>query len=227
MPRRPPSGPPCAPRWPTSLPGDLVLVACSGGADSLALAAAPGLRGDLGRRGGPARSSSTTPCSPARRRSPREAARPAARPRPRPGRRGDRRGRPPPVTASRPPPATARYAALDAAADRHGAVAVLLGHTLDDQAEQVLLGLTRGAGRPVAGRDAGRPRPLPPPPPRGDPGAVPRVAARPQGLDLVGRPDERGPRLHPGARPPGPGRPRARPRAGGGRGPGAHGIPAA
>jgi tRNA(Ile)-lysidine synthase len=40
----------------------------------------------------------------------------------------------------------ARYAALEQVADRHDATAVLLGHTLDDQAEQVLLGLTRGAG---------------------------------------------------------------------------------
>ncbi|WP_405582929.1 tRNA lysidine(34) synthetase TilS [Streptomyces sp. NBC_01190] len=40
----------------------------------------------------------------------------------------------------------ARYAALDAVADRHGAVSVLLGHTRDDQAETVLLGLARGSG---------------------------------------------------------------------------------
>ncbi len=46
----------------------------------------------------------------------------------------------------------ARYAALAAVADRTGAVAVLLGHTLDDQAEQVLLGLVRGSGaRSLAG----------------------------------------------------------------------------
>jgi tRNA(Ile)-lysidine synthase len=53
----------------------------------------------------------------------------------------------------------ARHAALEAVAARTDAGVILLGHTLDDQAEQVLLGLARGSGtrslagmRPVRGR---------------------------------------------------------------------------
>jgi len=51
----------------------------------------------------------------------------------------------------------ARYAALDDVARRTGLVAVLLGHTLDDQAETVLLGLARGSGaRALSGMAAAR-----------------------------------------------------------------------
>jgi len=52
---------------------------------------------------------------------------------------------------------SARYAALERVVDERGAAAVLLGHTLDDQAETVLLGLARGSGaRALSGMPAVR-----------------------------------------------------------------------
>ncbi|WP_407344663.1 tRNA lysidine(34) synthetase TilS [Pengzhenrongella phosphoraccumulans] len=51
----------------------------------------------------------------------------------------------------------ARYGALEEVAAELGAPTVLLGHTLDDQAETVLLGLARGSGaRSLAGMPARR-----------------------------------------------------------------------
>jgi len=53
----------------------------------------------------------------------------------------------------------ARHAALEHSADEAGAAVILLGHTLDDQAEQVLLGLARGSGtRSLAGMRPSRGR---------------------------------------------------------------------
>ncbi|MDN5766060.1 MAG: tRNA lysidine(34) synthetase TilS [Humibacillus sp.] len=53
----------------------------------------------------------------------------------------------------------ARYAAINGAADRLGAAVVLVGHTRDDQAEQVLLGLARGSGaRSLSGMPVRRDR---------------------------------------------------------------------
>lgn len=127
-------------------PGAMVLVACSGGPDSLALAAAAAFV--VPRLGGQVRAVVVDHClQPG---SDRVAAVAAERCR--------ALGVPAEVVrvavvgsgegAAR----DARYAALEAAADAHGAVAVLLGHTMDDQAEAVLLALGRGSGaRSLAG----------------------------------------------------------------------------
>jgi tRNA(Ile)-lysidine synthase len=138
-------------------PGDLVLAACSGGADSLALAAALaheaprlGLRGggvtvDHGLQEGSAAQASrveatllTLGLDPVRQVQ-------VTVP---PGAGG-------PEAAAR----SARYTALEQQARQTGAAAVLLGHTRDDQAETVLLGLARGSGaRALAGMPARRGR---------------------------------------------------------------------
>ncbi|MGW5576803.1 tRNA lysidine(34) synthetase TilS [Micromonospora chokoriensis] len=140
----------------TGLPSDgPVLVACSGGADSLALAAAtvfvaPRLgRGtvlvsvDHGLQGGSAERAEAVAAWA------REAGFTAAS-----VARVEVSGRPGgPEAAAR----EARYEALAEAARQHDAVAVLTGHTRDDQAETVLLALARGAGpRGLAGMPARR-----------------------------------------------------------------------
>jgi tRNA(Ile)-lysidine synthase len=142
--------------------GDLVLVACSGGADSLALAAAAafvaprlGLRAggvtvDHGLQPGSAERAASVAVLLGRLGL--DPVRSVAVTVPPAGSAGAGAG--PEATAR-----AARYHALDAAARDYGAVAVLLGHTLDDQAETVLLGLARGSGgRSLAGMPARRGR---------------------------------------------------------------------
>ena len=137
-----------------------VLVACSGGADSLALAAA--IAFEAPRAGVPAGAVTVDhglqPGSAVRAEGTATLLRnlgldPVHVVRVQVGRDGG------PEAAAR----TARYAALRTAAADHGA-RVALGHTLDDQAETVLLGLGRGSGpRSVAGMVTERPpfwRPL-------------------------------------------------------------------
>ncbi|ONK12345.1 tRNA lysidine(34) synthetase TilS [Streptomyces sp. MP131-18] len=121
----------------------LVLVACSGGADSMALASAlafeaprlgvraGGITVDHGLQvGSDVRAREVAERLTALGLAPVETVAVSV------GRAGG------PEAAAR----SARYAALDAAAERHRAGAVLLGHTRDDQAETVLLGLARGSG---------------------------------------------------------------------------------
>jgi tRNA(Ile)-lysidine synthase len=132
-----------------------VLVACSGGADSLALAAATAFEAPkLGLRAGAvivdhalqAGSAGVAAIAAEQCRS--LGLQPVQV---RAGKVGDEGG---PEGAAR----TARYDALRDVADEVGADVVLLAHTRDDQAETVLLGLARGSGArslaamaPVAG----------------------------------------------------------------------------
>jgi tRNA(Ile)-lysidine synthase len=130
-------------------PGALVLAACSGGTDSLALAAAlaftgprDGLRAggvtvDHGLQEGSARHAAAVAAALAGLGlDPVRSVAVAV---------GEAGG---PEAAAR----DARYTAITQVADETGAAAVLLGHTLDDQAETVLLGLARGSGtRSLAG----------------------------------------------------------------------------
>jgi tRNA(Ile)-lysidine synthase len=129
---------------------DRILVACSGGADSLALAAATafvaprlGLRAGLvsvdhGLQPGSAeRAKEVVSWAAGAGLAPAEAVSVSVA-----GHPGG------PEAAAR----AARYEALVTAAHRLGASTVLLGHTRDDQAETVLLALARGAGpRGLAG----------------------------------------------------------------------------
>lgn len=124
-----------------ALPADgLVLVALSGGPDSLALAAAVAFEAS-GRAGAVIVDHGLQDASAAVAERAAEQARglgldPVRVVRVKVTREGG------PEAAAR----TARYEALDAVAAELGVVAVLLGHTLDDQAETVLLGLARGSG---------------------------------------------------------------------------------
>jgi tRNA(Ile)-lysidine synthase len=134
--------------------GAPVLVACSGGADSLALLAAavfelrrPGVRVvgavvDHGLQEGSAEHTARVVEQMADLGADETA---SVRVRVDPGPRGVEAGA-----------RHARYAALSQLAQHVGADRVLLGHTMDDQAETVLLGLTQGSGgRSISGMRRG------------------------------------------------------------------------
>ncbi|AJE83286.1 MULTISPECIES: tRNA lysidine(34) synthetase TilS [Streptomyces] len=163
-PRRSAAASPQAPgaSTPAGLPGPpapLVLVACSGGADSMALASAlafeapklgiraGGVTIDHGLQDGSALRAAevavrlrTLGLDPVESVAVDVGAATRAAHGTEP--RGGTRATGGPEAAAR----DARYAALDAVGERHGAAAILLGHTRDDQAETVLLGLARGSG---------------------------------------------------------------------------------
>ncbi|WP_431984812.1 tRNA lysidine(34) synthetase TilS [Streptomyces qinglanensis] len=129
---------------PTEAPPPLVLVACSGGADSMALASALAFEAPrLGlRAGGVTVDHGLQPGSAERAQDVADrlaglGLTPVESVAIQVGRTNTG-----PEAAAR----EGRYAALDALAERYGAAAVLLGHTRDDQAETVLLGLARGSG---------------------------------------------------------------------------------
>ncbi len=135
--------------------GALVLVACSGGPDSLALAAAAAFEAPkLGLRAGAITvDHGLQPGSAEQALRVEETARglgldPVYRVAAAVAGRNAGPDYPGPEAAAR----QARYAALEEVSAEAGAGAILLGHTMDDQAETVLLGLTRGSGaRSMAG----------------------------------------------------------------------------